>query len=124
MQIRVDCYAGYRGEETPRIIGFQSPVIKLRLYRCGIAGWPRITVISKSWASMMQPISFEMIVYPGNGNWCFIRMQTLMGQAMVKLDKVKIFMNNSGNNSFQPPWYLRSGDGHGPGLVFPGVDLR
>ena len=32
-----------------------------------------------------------------------------MGQAMVKLDKVKIFMNNSSNNSFQPPWYLRSG---------------
>ena len=24
MQIKVECYAGYRGEETPRVISFQS----------------------------------------------------------------------------------------------------
>ncbi len=30
MQIKVECYAGYRGEETPRIIRFQSRKIEVK----------------------------------------------------------------------------------------------
>ena len=30
MQIKVECYAGYRGEETPRLIWFQSRKIKVK----------------------------------------------------------------------------------------------
>ena len=30
MKIDVICYAGYRGEETPRIIGFQSHKIEVK----------------------------------------------------------------------------------------------
>lgn len=30
MQIKVECYAGYRGEETPRIIWFKSREIKIK----------------------------------------------------------------------------------------------
>ena len=30
MQIKVQCYAGYRGEETPRIIWFQSRKIEVK----------------------------------------------------------------------------------------------
>ena len=30
MQIKVECYAGYRGEETPRLLWFQSRKIKVK----------------------------------------------------------------------------------------------
>jgi hypothetical protein len=30
MQIKVECYAGYRGEETPRIIWFKSRQIEIK----------------------------------------------------------------------------------------------
>jgi hypothetical protein len=30
MQIKVECYAGYRGEETPRFIWFQSRKIEVK----------------------------------------------------------------------------------------------
>jgi hypothetical protein len=30
MNIKVTCYAGYRGEETPRIIRFQSRTIEVK----------------------------------------------------------------------------------------------
>jgi hypothetical protein len=30
MQIKVKCYAGYRGEETPRIISFRSREVEVR----------------------------------------------------------------------------------------------
>ena len=30
MKIKVTCYAGYRGEETPRIIRFQSRTIEVK----------------------------------------------------------------------------------------------
>ncbi len=30
MQIKVECYAGYRGEETPRILWFESRKIEIK----------------------------------------------------------------------------------------------
>ena len=30
IEIKVECYAGYRGEETPRVIGFESGKIEVK----------------------------------------------------------------------------------------------
>jgi hypothetical protein len=71
IEIKVECYAGYRGEETPRIFWFKSRKIEVkkvldrwldpdhRYFR--IAGWIQITAILKYWATTKGSISYAMI---------------------------------------------------------------
>ena len=66
MKIKVNCYCGYRGEETPKIILAGTRKIEVRkvLDRCLL----RITDILKFLAMIMEYILSAMIRKNGNGN--------------------------------------------------------
>jgi len=67
MEIKVSCYAGYKGEETPKRISMADTVVQV--VGCWISGWPRTIGTSNAGVTTKACTWFAMMSHPASGNW-------------------------------------------------------